>query len=76
MSFLEKANESQRRTSLMHSVPIDWHSVQQIAPVILNGSNQNTQEFNSLCSQLHTLCTRVEEAAKELKTLIPTFSNE
>lgn len=76
MDIETKAQESKKRTNVMNGISIDWQFAQQLIPSVLNETNQTTPEFITLCANLHKFCTNIEEGIKELKVLIPNFSNE
>lgn len=76
MNIEDKANESKKRSNIMMGITIDWQFAMQLLPQVLNEANQSSPEFKILCVNLDKFCTNIEKGIKELKSMIPKFSDD
>lgn len=61
---------SKKKASLLSDLKIDFQYMQQLTPQILEYIGEKTDQYKNLSSDLVKVCERVEQGAKEVKTLI------
>lgn len=66
--------EQKRKANMINNLAIDWEHVKTMVPQIMYGTTNVTPEFKEMCKLVISLCDSMENGIRELKTIVPTFS--
>lgn len=67
--------EQKRKANMINNLAIDWEHVKTMVPQVMYNTTNVTSEFKEMCKLVISLCDNIENGIRELKTIIPTFSD-
>lgn len=67
-------SEQKRKANLVNNLAIDFEHIKTIVPQVMYNTTNATPEFKEMCKLVVSLCDTMESGIRELKTIVPTFT--